>query len=37
LFEAIDPKVQAIDTFSGTKADTAYRRHRGEWKAAFPQ
>lgn len=33
LFEAIDPKVTAINTHSGDKADTAYRKKGTEWKA----
>lgn len=37
FFEAIDPKVQAIDTFSGGKRDTGYRRHGSDWSAALPQ
>ena len=33
LFAAIDPEVQAIDTFSGEKSDTRYWRQDGEWHA----
>lgn len=36
LFEAIDPKVVAIDTRSGDRADTAYRKEGAEWKAFLP-
>jgi hypothetical protein len=31
LFEAIDPGVVAIDTFSGDEPDTAYRKRNGVW------
>ena len=33
LFQAIDPDVTAIKTYSGDKADTAYRKKGTEWKA----
>ena len=36
LFEAIDPKVTAINTHSGDKADTVYRKEGTEWKAFLP-
>lgn len=36
FFQAIDPAVQAIDTFSGVRPDTRYRLTRGDWAASFP-
>ena len=33
LFEAIDPTVTAIDTYSGDEADTVYRKQGTEWRA----
>lgn len=36
LFEGIDPKVTAIDTYSGDEADTMYRKDRTEWHALVP-
>lgn len=33
LFEAIDPGVIAIDTYSGDRPDTVYRKRRGTWEA----
>jgi hypothetical protein len=33
LFQAIDPDVTAINTYSSDKADTAYRKKGTEWKA----
>ena len=36
LFESIDPKVTAIDTHSGDKADTVYRKDGTEWNALRP-
>jgi hypothetical protein len=33
LFEAIDSEAEAIHTYSGDKADTAYRREGKKWKA----
>jgi len=35
LFKEIDPAVQAIDTFSGVKPDTRYRRVQEDWTAGF--
>jgi hypothetical protein len=35
LFESIDPKVATIQTFSGAKQDTAYRRSGSEWVAVL--
>ncbi len=32
LFQGIDPKVTAIDTYSGDKADTVYRKEGKEGK-----
>lgn len=37
LFEAIDPKVVAINTHSGDRIDTAYRKAGAEWKAYGPR
>jgi len=31
-FEAIDPKVERIDTVSGNAPDTSYEKRHGEWK-----
>jgi hypothetical protein len=36
LFEGIDPKVTAINTYSGDEADTMYRKGGEEWKAFLP-
>jgi hypothetical protein len=36
LFKGIDPKVTAINTYSGDKADTVYRKEGTEWKALLP-
>lgn len=36
LFERIDPKVTAINTYSGDKADTMYRKAGMKWKAYLP-
>lgn len=36
LFEAIDPNIVAINTHSGDRADTAYRKAGAEWKAFLP-
>jgi hypothetical protein len=33
VFEGIDPKVTAIDTFSGERVDTKYRKEGGGWIA----
>lgn len=33
LFQGIDPKVTAIETYSGDKADTVYRKEDEEWSA----
>jgi hypothetical protein len=35
LFTAIDPDVQAIETFAGGEPDTVYSRNRGEWTASL--
>lgn len=37
LFEAIDPSVVAIETRSGNRADTAYRKVGVDWKAFGPR
>jgi hypothetical protein len=36
LFERIDPKVTAVETFSGDRADTVYRKAGKEWNAITP-
>jgi hypothetical protein len=36
LFEGIDPQVTAINTYSGDKADTVYRKEGTEWNALLP-
>jgi len=36
LFEEIDPKVTAINTYSGDHADTVYRKEGKEWNALLP-
>ena len=33
LFEAIDPGVVAIDTWSGDRPDTIYRKRGGTWES----
>jgi hypothetical protein len=33
MFEGIDPKVTAIQTYSGNKPTTMYRKDGGEWRA----
>jgi hypothetical protein len=33
LFQRIDPHVKLIETYSGSKPDTVYRREGREWKA----
>ena len=37
LFEAIDPTVTAITTYSGDQEDTLYRKHGTEWQAILPR
>ncbi len=36
LFAGIDPKVMAINTYSGDRADTVYRKNGTEWNALLP-
>ena len=36
IFEGIDPKVAAIDTYSGGKSDMTYRKVGGEWHTLIP-
>ncbi len=36
LFEGTDPKVTAINTYSGDKADTVYRKEGTGWNALLP-
>jgi hypothetical protein len=36
LFEAIDPDVQLIDTYSGAKADAVFRKEGSMWITLLP-
>jgi hypothetical protein len=36
LFEKIDSKVTAINTYSGDQPDTEYRKEGTEWSALLP-
>lgn len=36
LFEKIDRKVKAINTYSGDQEDTMYRKEGKEWNAFLP-
>lgn len=36
LFHGIDPEVTAIYTYSGGRADTAYRKSGTKWNALLP-
>jgi hypothetical protein len=37
LFGEIDPKVTAINTYSGDQADTVYHKKGTEWSALLPR